>query len=354
MLHTNSNAQQPPQLALFNGSAPESGNPSQGDQPTNTAPCSRSAQFLALFELLTGWQAEFEESRESLKRRQNVAMENEPPQGDFRIVDMSSAWPAKTPTAHRGRCDQLIQLFGQLMTELQDTRIELVRAHSALEALSPGTIHQEADVVDSFVPKFSNPADDQDQQSLLMDALFADQQAANVDEDGSEFTLAPGVDQDFNVHQEVSDIRNGQSEAWKEWTVGGSTGIADSVYLDWFLDDNQLSICVGKIESSFGIGDSEVMIELDPELARYRVSGHAEIEAFFVWDRRGAKLCPVESSGEWISLPPAAAVIATTASAITAPDPEAELSTSPTAQQIATVIDQKLESDDKVLVLKRK
>ncbi len=343
MLQSNLSGHSAPQLAIYHQQAASS---------QQTAPCEKSAEFLKAFEVLTGWQAEFQESSASQKHRQIAP--HDPPQGEFKIVDMSPDWPARTPTAHRGRCDQLIHLFGELIAELQATRSDLVRAHSTLEAMAPGSVAAEVQLVDSFVPKFSDPITETG--SLVSGDLNSLEDETDTCDCDDDFTLA---DDEFSV-AEAGDPAIADSEPeldaeefWKRWNVGGGTGVAEDVYLDWFMSGANLSICVGKIESSFGIGDAEVQLEIDPVAARYRMQGDADLEAFFVWDRRGAKLVPADRSGAWVQLPPSAAVIATTHADVVAPDPEAELSSVPSAQQLATAIGRNLGVEQKVLVLKR-
>lgn len=374
MLQTSSPAESAllnqPQIALFSGSAvacPPS--------PSN-APCKKSAEFLEIFEELTGWQIAFQESPQSIKRRQAAGSEHEPPEGEFRVIDMSSQWPAQKPTAHRGQCDQLVGIFGELMNQLQKTRVELTRAHSALEAYSPGSIPEEEELVDSFVPKFGRRATDfadfdtnasGEFEANLYDAVSSDQFLYEShylgDEDfevvgEDEFVVVDPVhhfsdEDEFVVHQEVSGIHQGPKEAWKQWSIGGSTGMATDVYLDWFLNEEKLTICVGKLESSFGVGDAEVAIEIDPNEFKYRVSGATSIPAFYVWDRRGGQMQPVDTCGDWIGLPPGAAILSSTTPAISRPDPDAELSKSPSAEQMAKVLSRSIGDEEKVMVIKR-
>ena len=342
MLQSNLSGHSAPQLAIFHQQSASSQQP---------APCEKSAEFLKAFEILTGWQAEFQESSASQKHRQIAP--HDPPQGEFKVVDMSPDWPARTPTAHRGRCDQLIHLFGELIAELQTTRADLVRAHSTLEAMVPGSVAAEVQLVDSFVPKFTDPITETG--SLVSGDLNSlSEEETNTRDGDDDFTLA---DDNFSIGEPLAtrepEPELDAEEFWKRWKVGGATGVAEDVYLDWFMNGANLSICVGKIESSFGIGDAEVQLEIDPVAARYRIQGDADLEAFFVWDRRGAKLVSADRSGDWVQLPPAAAVVATTHANVVAPDPEAELSTVPTAQQLANAIGRNLDAEQKVLVLKR-
>lgn len=359
MLQTKS-AGNPPRLVLFTDH--------DAPQPSSEAPCQRSAEFLEVFEQLTGWRAEFEESQDSVKRRQMIALQNEPAEGSFEVVDMSEAWPAKTATAHRGRSDKLIHLFGDLMSELQQTRIELTRAHSALAALSPGSIGEEAELVDAFIPKFGNiqaleksstgqahfdfESDEESAAEFLYDSVFIEGEQGVVDSD--DFEVAQATDYEFVVQQEVTSISRSPKEIWNNWSFGGTSGMADEVYLDWFMQDEKMTICVGRIESSFGNGDSETAIEIDPIVNKYRVTGDRSFNAFYIWDRRGGKMTQADRSGDWVPLHPGAAVFSSTNDTLQAPDPEAELSHSPSAEQLAKVLSRDLPSEQRVLVLKRK
>lgn len=112
---------------------------------------------MSVFEEITGWKAEFEESGASFRRRSLERAEDIPAQGTFTIVDMSADWPANQFTAHRGKCDQLLSLVSDLVGELQSAKLELSRARSVIAAMpieSAGVPDDEV-LVDSFVPKFS-------------------------------------------------------------------------------------------------------------------------------------------------------------------------------------------------------
>ena len=66
--------------------------------PAATAPCAKTGKFLTLFEEITGWKAEFIESKQSLRRREISSSKTEPIEGRFEITDMSLDWPAKKAT----------------------------------------------------------------------------------------------------------------------------------------------------------------------------------------------------------------------------------------------------------------
>ncbi len=307
MLQTNFDGDQI-QVAVFNPSTDKS-------HPRDSrlkAPCSTTERFLGLFEDITGWQVEFAESDASLRQRTDyrklpnaVSPEQAPsavhlPQGTFSIVDMSENWPARTPTAHRGKCDQLISVIDELANELQTTKTELARSQSALAAFDPNAKFDESGLVDSFVPKFG---------SRLTDAKFV------VDTDA--FVLQSPV-----VHDTV-ESGNGSLVAppFEGWELGGQTGIVNNLFLDWMVDEEErISICAGDIESE---GKTrELKIVVDPLTNEYRVeveaetcldqSLPAELGSFFVWDSKTLNLQPIES-GNWTRLKSSQAIVATTA-----------------------------------------
>jgi hypothetical protein len=119
-----------------------------------TAPCATTGKFLAIFEEITGWKAEFIESKQSLRRREISHSKSEPVEGRFEITDMSLNWPAKKPTCHRAKCDELVSLVEQLVGQLQTTQINLKRAQSALIAFDPAAKSNGPNLMEPFVPKF--------------------------------------------------------------------------------------------------------------------------------------------------------------------------------------------------------
>jgi len=119
------------------------------------APCSTSGQLLELFEEITGWESKFEESNSSFKHRSQPGMAAEPAQGTFSIIDMSADWPANKLTSHRGKCDQIVGLISDLVSDLQAAKLELSKTRSALAAYSVEPVADPEEVlVDSFVPKY--------------------------------------------------------------------------------------------------------------------------------------------------------------------------------------------------------
>jgi hypothetical protein len=257
------------------------------------------AEFLKVFESLSGWKAEFVETRESWRRR--TTSEHPAtvvPSGSFEIVDMSDQWPAQKTTAHRGQCDQLIQLFGALFGQLQASQAELAKSQSALEASAPGTVQDDEALVDAFVPLFTNDA-------------FAD----------DEFTIAPVGDEnkgklefaedDFEVCQRIEDGFDLDPVVWKGWSVAGTVGLNGDAYLDWQQQRQLITIGAGVIESSLGDGDASAWLKVCAETQRYLLCDGSDLKSFYVWDRRGGVLSPVQLGG-WKKLHSGNALIAST------------------------------------------
>ena len=339
-------------FSVFNpGTEDGSREPGSLPQPVK-APCSTTAQLIDLFEEITGWQVAFDESDASLCRRKMSASENEPAQGDFSIIDMSADWPAKTPTCHRGKCDQLVVLINSIVSELQETRVELSKNRSALAALdSRSSVGDDEVLVDSFVPKYGRRWDDL------------------VPLDGS--ARIPGQDSqdtDFELRQSVSDSLIFEPGAelvtppFPGWSLGGKTGIDGHVYLDWTVDSQErIAISVGKIESDLGIGDAETTITVDPLTNEYQVSGDDTLSAFYIWDSRSKVVFRADRSKQWCRLKPFQSIVTTTALQLSAidcvetihegngQDDQRRLS----AQQLASSVGQQFDPNERVLVLQR-
>ena len=228
-----------------------------------------SLKFFELFEELTGWRAEFQESRDSMLRRQMTGMENEPPQGTISIVDMSASWPANKPTCHRQKCDELIAELDVILTELNSTRAELKRARSALAGFAPTEVAQSEEVVDSFVPRDVNSRDRWDDDKL----------------DPAEVEIELEVDTDFDVCQDIGESTL-VKPPFEGWSLGGATGIAGSIYVDWRVNSKeQISITVGRIESDLGVGDSESIVQVDPLSNEYFLSDEKGLNSVFCMGR---------------------------------------------------------------------
>lgn len=73
------------------------------------------------FELATGWQLEFAESRTSFLQRQEFGLSG-PVQGRLAITDMSSNLEAGKSVRHRGVCEQLASTLDQIIGFVQSQR----------------------------------------------------------------------------------------------------------------------------------------------------------------------------------------------------------------------------------------
>jgi len=153
------------------------------------APCLTSEKLMTVLEEITGWRSEFQETSASYRNRAQSDLENVPAQGTFSIVDMSADWPANQFTAHRGKCDQLVGLLGDLVGELQSAKLELTKVRSAIAASS------------------SNTTTCDDEFEVL-------QQLG-----GADGKLVP--------------------PPFAGWQLGGTTGIVEDTYLDWLVDDQE-------------------------------------------------------------------------------------------------------------------
>lgn len=72
------------------------------------------ADLVDAFADATGWVIGFEETTASYLDRAS-SESNEPTGGTLKIVDMCANWPAKTPTAHRAKCDRFVESLNRLV-----------------------------------------------------------------------------------------------------------------------------------------------------------------------------------------------------------------------------------------------
>lgn len=160
-----------------------------------TAPCQfvcpREAlpvpiEMLELIEQLTGWVVEFEESRTSIKQRQLPTLKPKSASGTFSVIDMSTDWPAGRPTAHRGKCDRFMELFSELVGELQTFKSQLVEAQSTIAAYCPLDVDDEAEIIDSFIPRYDVATMGERRNS---DRRSAENKNQNLDEPDSDFEI---------------------------------------------------------------------------------------------------------------------------------------------------------------------
>ena len=73
------------------------------------------AGLVDAFAEATGWVIGFEETNASFCQRAQTGSRR-PTGGKLKIVDMSSTWPAKTPTAHRAKCDRVVAALNGLIS----------------------------------------------------------------------------------------------------------------------------------------------------------------------------------------------------------------------------------------------
>jgi len=271
--------------------------------PAATAPCATTEKFLTLFEEITGWKAEFIESKQSLRRREISSSKTEPIEGRFEITDMSLAWPAKKPTCHRGKCDEIVGLVERLVGELQTTQMDFKRAQSALAAFDPAAEVNDENLMDSFVPKFLSEAN----RSELGN--------------GSETVLSNrSADDDFEVEQFVGDSAVSLvAPPFAGWSFGGATGIVGNYYLDWTVDEEErISLVAGEIDSESDTG-REATLTIDPLTQEYRLvpSGvltprEDDFTVFYLWNEKTESLHPIEPGETWSHLGEGEAIVATT------------------------------------------
>ena len=310
------------------------------------APCRPSEKLLSVLEEITGWKAEFAETASSFRNRNQEGMENEPAQGSFSIVDMSADWPARQPTAHRGKCDELVGLISDLVGELQTAKLELSRLRNVMAVLpSESKFEREVEIwVDSFVPKFGRVA------------------AGNADSD-FQGTDSPdyGSDSfdDFEVFQELTQTESKLvSPPFDGWSLGGTTGIVDDTYLDWLVDPQErIAISVGKIESAHGDGDRQTVLKVEPLTSEFRVAAQGDISAFYHLDSAASEFQKLSPSTNWTRLGVGDAIIASTNESLNLDAVLAEVGAAGAVQldadSLAQAVTQANGDSDRTLVLKR-
>ena len=107
-----------PRILAFNG---EPLAPSEA----TSRPSPVSADLHSAFADTTGWTLKFTESLPSRKRRAQPGLKDSPVTGKLEIDDMSASWPAGVPTAHRGKCDKLVESLDQVFSKLQKTQLKI-------------------------------------------------------------------------------------------------------------------------------------------------------------------------------------------------------------------------------------
>ena len=96
-----------------------------------------SAEFCKAFEDATGWTLGFDESSQSLKRREQPGLSHSPITGTLYINDMSAALPPGINAAHRGKCDALASQINGLLNDLQSSKLKLYAAQAELACQIP-------------------------------------------------------------------------------------------------------------------------------------------------------------------------------------------------------------------------
>ena len=301
---------------------------------------SQAIEFMQIFEAVSGWEVRFQESAASKDQRSQKlvsADQSLQAQGNFEIIDMSIDWPVKTPTMHRGKCEQLLKLYSDLYNQANATQDSFDKVQGLLAALTDPAEGTDQ-LVDSFAPMYTNLDEEQDSD-------FALEQGSDFeDKYGSAFVVKQEFDSNWLANENI----------WSGWSFAGATGIVGDAYLDWEQRGDTLTAYVGRIESSFGVGDTESSLEVNAVSQQFKVSEGNTLAAFFFWDRRGGRLQSVEP-GSWQTLYSQSAIIVSTDPNIQMPESvvNAQLGAKPfTAEQLATAIEAKLGADHRVLVIK--
>ena len=97
-----------PALGLFVAPEPDSPIAPEAQLPI-------PADLVDAFAEATGWMIGFEETKASFRQRAQTGSRR-PTGGRLKIIDMSPAWPAKTPTAHRAKCDRVVAALNGLIS----------------------------------------------------------------------------------------------------------------------------------------------------------------------------------------------------------------------------------------------
>jgi hypothetical protein len=308
-----------PSLALFRGE-PVSDVPPLGC-PKQSLPIDE--ELISLFESITGWVMQFQESRSSQRLRARVARHNvvkgkylppvpiPNPEGTFVISDMSVDWPASRPTSHRGKCDRFVELFSDMVAKLQRFEKELSRYQSAslaAESLNPTN----DDLVDSFAPRYPYQTECEIggefelslAEPIRTDCIFVERQVdSEVEpfEPSKQTTQAP-----------FYPVSN-------QWQIGGQRGFHGNRYIDWvLLHDQRIELVIGQIECPEN-GANETLsqewrskLTINPATKRYWLADDVPA-IFWLLDHATHKLTPITRSDKVHELNPAQSIILTTA-----------------------------------------
>lgn len=299
------------------------------------------SEMLDLFEQLTGWVIEFQESKTSFRNRQLPSMIEQVAEGSLSIVDMSAAWPPRKPTAHRAKCDQFVGFLESLVTELQETKARLAKTQSILEAHVPGSVEDEdAMLVDSFVPRY----DDVD----LDDCLDPDDDFEFVDE--------------LNREEDVGELNDGPireesvravDPPFDGWHFSGAPGIVDGRYVDWNLSsDERINLVIGQIETLESPVEGEAVLTVDPLTNEYMLSGDEGFD-FFIFDQKNQHISSVEATNQFRQLKSSQLVIVSTSWSLSSFVADIDFKLEGSLDQIANDLRELVGEEEQVLVLGR-
>ena len=132
----------------------------------------------------------------------------------------------------------------------------------------------------------------------------------------------------------------------------------ENTYLDWLVDgEERIAISVGKIESSYGNGDLQTVLKVEPLTSEFQVSTRGEIEAFYHLDIAASRIDRVNPDQQWTRLGAGDAIIASTNGDLDLDTVLSDLQTNPTtqfdAEAIAQLIIKANGNSQRTLVLKR-
>lgn len=332
-------------LVLFRGEEPQNP-PIRSGCPSRLWPI--PAEMLALFEEMTGWVVEFQESRTSYHQRRVIQgarsnsrcrkiLEDEKKccsansssgalpiaDGKFSIIDMSPQWPVGRPTSHRAKCDQFLELLNQFLNEVKNDREQLQQAKSLLAGTHQGeTFVQPNDMLtdtfpsrhpyqtasekeEDFVVSYSSHSRTLDElQTISADSLNG---SATLSTRRTEvqFTLSKKFakklrDIETYPHPNASRWQRSGFGAMSKWQLGGRRGMLGNIFIDWCIaDDGRIELIQGKtglradhcIESA---SDSawESKLVLNPRSEKFWLSGD-EKGRFWILDLNSKTMTPI-------------------------------------------------------------
>jgi hypothetical protein len=283
-------------------------------------------QMLELFEQLTGWVVEFQETPASFKNRQLPSMDEKVAEGSIAIVDMSPAWPAKKPTAHRAKCDQFVGCVQEMLVELQQTKARLLKAQSQLESYSPGSVDDdEAELVDSFIPRY-NDSDWDNEFEVVADP------SVHISSDPNPAAVDP---------------------PFEGWRLGGAPGMFGGRYVDWNLSgDERINLILGQIETLETLHEGEAVLTVDPLTNEYFVSGDEGFD-FYIYDQKNQNLATVEATTQYRQLKPSQMLILSTSTKLSKLRRHRDVSLEGSLDEVVATLQKIVGATEQFLVLKR-